>query len=147
MKLKLFIIHFLLLIINCSLHAGPPFNTDDPEPVGYRHWEFYIASINSFMNGSSTGTLPHFEVNYGAVPNVQLHCVIPINYEASSIKYQDTRLLNYGYGYTELGVKFRFVKESDNSPQIGVFPIIEVPTIKNENFNNGKTQIYLPLWL
>lgn len=24
--------------------AGPPYATDDPEPVEYRHWEIYIAS-------------------------------------------------------------------------------------------------------
>jgi len=27
--------------------AGPPFVTDDPEPVDYRHWEFYIASMHT----------------------------------------------------------------------------------------------------
>ena len=25
--------------------AGPPFLTDDPEPVDYQNWEFYIASV------------------------------------------------------------------------------------------------------
>ena len=36
----------LLLLPLCSLTAlaGPPFVTDDPEPVDYQHWEFYIAS-------------------------------------------------------------------------------------------------------
>jgi hypothetical protein len=29
---------------------------------------------------------------------------------------------------------------------LGVFPIIEIPTIKNKDFSNGKTQIYLPVW-
>ena len=24
--------------------AGPPFTTDDPEPVEYQHWEVYLAS-------------------------------------------------------------------------------------------------------
>ena len=24
--------------------AGPPFVTDDPEPVGMHHWEVYLAS-------------------------------------------------------------------------------------------------------
>jgi hypothetical protein len=30
----------------CSLTtwAGPPFVTDDPEPVAYQHWELYLAS-------------------------------------------------------------------------------------------------------
>src|ERR1035441_2674893 len=99
MKWKLLIVYCSLFIANCSLFAGPPFNTDDPETVDFRHWEFYISSINTFMLGFATGTLPHFEVNYGVVPNVQLHCVIPINYTATSIKTQETRQFTYGYGY------------------------------------------------
>jgi hypothetical protein len=27
--------------------AGPPFATDDPEPVACGHWEFYVASQRS----------------------------------------------------------------------------------------------------
>lgn len=147
MKLRFINFICLFFISHCSLNAGPPFNTDDPEPVDFRHWEFYFASENNFMSGFSTGTLPHFELNYGAVPNVQLHCVIPINYQYLALNTQDGRDFNYGYGYTELGVKYRFIKESDNMPQIGTFPIIEVPTINNKNFSNNKPQIYLPLWL
>ena len=26
--------------------AGPPFLTDDPEPVDYQNWEFYVASMH-----------------------------------------------------------------------------------------------------
>src|SRR5690348_1244140 len=54
--------------------AGPPFRTDDPEPVPWRHWEVYIASTGFYsrlLGGFST--LPHVEVNYGPVPGVQLH--------------------------------------------------------------------------
>src|ERR1035438_2902403 len=99
MNFKFLIIICSLLIAHCSLFSGPPFNTDDPEPVDFRHWEFYISSINTFIPGFSTGTLPHFEVNYGVVPNVQLHCVIPLEYQESRIKYQDNSTFEYGYGY------------------------------------------------
>src|ERR1019366_8989957 len=38
-----------LMILSLALRpqeapAGPPFLTDDPEPVEYQHWEFYLAS-------------------------------------------------------------------------------------------------------
>ncbi len=36
----------LLLLVGfpaSRVSAGPPFLTDDPEPVEYKHWEFYIA--------------------------------------------------------------------------------------------------------
>ena len=29
------------LAFAATLHAGPPFQTDDPEPVDFRHYEFY----------------------------------------------------------------------------------------------------------
>ena len=124
-----------------STFAGPPFTTDDPEPVNYKHWEYYISSINDLQDKFWSGTLPHFEVNYGIIPDVQLHLLLPMNYG-----YNQGRI-NYSYANTEIGVKYRFIKETDHSPQIGVFPIIEVPTIKNSSFGNSKTQFYLPIWL
>ncbi len=134
----------LFTIISCSYqitYAGPPFNTDDPEPVEYRHWEYYISSINNWQNKFWSGTLPHFEVNYGVVPDVQLHLLLPMNYGYNQ------GIMSLGYANTEIGVKYRFIKETENSPQIGVFPILEVPTINNHSFGNGKTQLYLPIWL
>jgi len=131
----------LFLLCSQLSYAGPPFNTDDPQPVDFKHWEFYISSINTFQPRTGTGTIPHFEVNYGLVPNVQVHLLLPMNYN-----YTRNEGANFGYAYTEFGMKYRFVQESDNTPQIGVFPIIEIPTIKNNEFSNGKAQIYLPIW-
>jgi hypothetical protein len=131
----------IFLYIQLS-YAGPPFNTDDPEPVKFKHWEYYISAINIFQPNEWSGTCPHFEVNYGLISNMQVHLLIPINY--NYIQHQGA---NFGYAYTESGVKYRFVKETENLPQIGVFPIVEIPTIKNNEFGNGKTQVYLPVWV
>ena len=57
------------------------------------------------------------------------------------------RRASFGYADTELGFKFRFLNETDNRPQAGIFPIIEVPTVKNSDFGDGKTKIYIPVWL
>src|SRR4051812_1544561 len=91
--------------------GGPPFTTDDPQPVDFRHWEVYFASIHSNMGGMWTGTAPHVEVNYGAVPNVQLHVIAPWSYVAGS-----GTPTSFGYGTTEFGVKYRFVQEGDHTP-------------------------------
>jgi hypothetical protein len=131
----------LLLPVNKG-HSGPPFNTDDPEPVEFKHWEYYISSVNNWQNQAWFGTLPHFEVNYGVLPNMQLHVLLPMNYV-----HDPESNFNIGYANTEFGLKYRFVNETEKLPQIGVFPIIEVPTISNAAFGNGKAQIYLPLWL
>jgi hypothetical protein len=39
------LISFILLFVATSpvtTFAGPPFLTDDPEPVPFKHWEFYL---------------------------------------------------------------------------------------------------------
>jgi hypothetical protein len=123
-------------------YAGPPFNTDDPEPVNYKHWEYYVSSENMIQHTISMGTCPHIEVNYGLKPNVQVHLLLPMNYD-----YTRNAGINFGYASPEFGVKYRFIQESENTPQIGIFPIIEVPTIKNKEFGNGKAQVYLPVWI
>ena len=131
----------LFILVIRQAYAGPPFNTDDPQPVEFHHWEYYISTINTFRSDISTGTSPHFEVNYGLVPNVQVHLNVPVNYDYSSL--QGFKL---GYAYTELGLKYRFVQETDNIPQIGTFPILEIPTVRNTEFGNGKTQLFIPVW-
>jgi hypothetical protein len=38
--------------------AGPPFLTDDPEPVEFKHWEFYAATQWSATHHAVAGTCP-----------------------------------------------------------------------------------------
>jgi len=135
--LLIFGIFFSLI---CPVFAGPPFNTDDPEPVPFKHWEFYISSIDYFQPDSKSGTLPHFEMNYGVIPNVQLHIQIPVNYLFEGNKF------DYGYGNTELGIKIRFLNLTKSKIQAGLFPIFQVPTVQNENFSNNRLQCFLPVW-
>ncbi len=131
-----------LLLCPLMAHAGPPFITDDPEPVEYQHWEVYGASQNIKTNNGWSGTGPHVEVNYGVIPEMQLHVILPMAYAAPS---QGPN--HYGYGDTELGLKYRFLKESDYFPQVGVFPLLEIPTGNaNEGLGTGHLQIFLPLW-
>jgi hypothetical protein len=90
----------------------------------------------------TAATAPHFEVNYGAAPDLQLHVVAPLGYVHTA---EGT---HYGYSDTEIGVKYRFVHETDSSPQIGVFPMIELPTgSAARQLGSGKVQAYLPAWV
>ena len=81
-----------------NLYGGPPFITDDPEPVDYQHWEFYIASQDSKLGGDWSGTAPHFELNYGVVPDVQLHLIAPLAYDAPPDGRVALRLWRHGIG-------------------------------------------------
>lgn len=52
--------------------AGPPFRTDDPVPVEYKHYEFYSFSTATRGKGDTDGAMPGFELTYGIIPNGQL---------------------------------------------------------------------------
>jgi len=123
--------------------AGPPFLTDDPEPVEPGHWEFYVASQWSAARHAASGSSPHFEVNYGALPGLQLHVIVP-----ATLAWQSGQPVHYGPGDIELGAKFRFVEEGTWRPQIGVFPLILLPTgSESRGLGAGTTQVFLPLWI
>ena len=122
--------------------AGPPFRTDDPEPVEYRHGEFYIAGTYANDPDGRSGTAPQIEANYGVVPNMMLHLVAPLAYNQPS-----GGATSYGPGDVELGIKYRFIQEDGIRPMVGIFPLIELPTGDGDRgLGNGKVQVFLPLW-
>jgi hypothetical protein len=123
--------------------AGPPFMADDPEPVEYQHSEFYIASQQTKSTSGRSGTLPHIEYNYGAAPDVHLHITIP--YAFSSPAGGPTEK---GVGDTELGIKYRFTRETEKCPMAGIFPILLAHTGDyNKGLGAGGTQLFLPVWI
>ena len=123
--------------------AGPPFVTDDPVPVDYRNWEVYFASQSFRDPDGWSGTLPHLEVNYGLIPNMQLHLIAPMSYSAPFHAGAA-----YGYGDTELGIKYRFFEEKGYFPDVGVFPLLEVPTgDADRGLGGGHVQAFFPIWL
>jgi hypothetical protein len=127
--------------------AGPPFRTDDPEPVDYQHWEIYGFSQGTQKQGDTSGILPGVEVNYGAAPNLQLHVIAPFG---SFDKPSGSAGTKFGYGDTELGVKYRFIEESKDGwwPQVGVFPLVEAPTGNlQRGLGTGRAHEFLPVWL
>ena len=125
--------------------AGPPFITDDPEPVELGHWEAYAFSSGAIGQGDASGWGPSVEVNYGAAPNLQLHLIANLAYDSPS--GEQTR---FGPGDTELGVKYRFITpgKDDWFPQVGVFPLVEIPTgDARRGLGAGYTQVFLPVWI
>jgi hypothetical protein len=132
-----------LFLIASPVFAGPPFLTDDPETLEYQNWEFYVASQYANDKDGVSGTAPHIELNYGVLPNVQLHLIVPSVFD----KPRGGPTL-YGPGDAELGVKYRFIQEGDYIPMVGVFPILHLPTgNQNRGLGNGDPQLFLPLWL
>lgn len=130
-------------VLSTSAIAGPPFLTDDPVPVEYKHWEFYIFSTLDHAEDGTDVQAPAFELNYGVVPEVQAHLVVPF---ASSMP--DDEPDRYGLSDIELGVKYRFVQETEQMPQIGIFPMLIVPTgDEDRGLGNGQAWAKLPVWV
>jgi hypothetical protein len=104
--------------------------------------EFYTASVLSSSSGGETGTAPHFEVNFGAFPETQLHLIVPFAYSGLT-----GGTFQYGLGDIELGIKYRFIRETVSSPQIGVFPLVELASGDTaRGLGAGHTSAFIPVW-
>jgi hypothetical protein len=133
----------LLTVLPALALAGPPFQTDDPEPVPLGHYEFYVFSMSDGTSIETDPEGPAFEFNWGALPDMQLHAVLGFG---ASIPASGPS--HYGLLDTELGVKYRFVRESAHRPEIGIFPMVELPTGNaSRGLGVGTTWYRLPLWL
>jgi hypothetical protein len=137
----------LLALCPATAHAGPPFQTDDPDPVDYHHFEMYASELSDGTGKNAGGTdffVPAYEVNYGAAPGLQLHLIVPmdINFAPSGGP------TNFGISDIEMGFKYRLVKETKQIPEIGIFPFFELPSGNaDKGLGVGSTWYRMPLWL
>lgn len=98
--------------------AGPPYETDDPEPVACHHLEVDVAEARQ---GIDPDTTPVYEVDYGPTQNIEL-----------SIAGQKDEV--------QLGSALRFVSETKTRPQAAFLPAV---TFKSD----GSKETLLPIWL
>ena len=131
--------------------GGPPFQTDDPEPVEFRHYELYTFATADGTPVETDTAGPALEMNWGPVPNVQLHLIVPAaavfpaNNPAPA--QSGTGAEAFGLGDTEVGIKYRFVQESRYRPMIGTFTMLELPTgSAARGLGVGKAWYKLPVW-
>jgi hypothetical protein len=113
-----FVVGFMLVAVRIPAAAGPPFETDDPEPVACHHVELDIAEARQGEPASS-GYL--WEADYGPTQDIE-----------TSIGGQP--------GEIELASAIRFVPETVKTPQVGFLPAL---TIKSD----GETEVFLPFWI
>jgi len=133
---------FLVICVSVSW-AGPPFRTDDPEPVDYNHGEFYLATQYEKDKNVTFGTAPHIEFNYGVMPDVMVHLIAPYAFSEP-----DGASTKRGYGDTEVGIKYRFINDEDDHFMVGTFPLVELPTgNSDQGLGAGHTMYFFPLWL
>lgn len=132
--------------------AGPPFQTDDPTPVDYQHYEAYVFGVVDGTPVEIDTVGPGFEFNWGAVPNIQLHAIVPLG--AAIPGNSPVYLPNgagpsaFGITDTELGVKYGFIKQTKHRPQIGSFTMFEIPTGSySKGLGVGRVWYKLPIWV
>jgi len=127
-----------------AAQAGPPYLTDDPDPVPLHHFEAYAFELSDSTPtaGTSFGG-PGFEMNWGAAPNLQLHLVVPfVN------NFAPNQPATHGFGDVELGAKYKLFDETKHRPEIGVFPFVELPAgDASRGLGVGSTWYRVPLWL
>ena len=111
----------LLLGVPRLWAQGPPYQTDDPVPVDLHHYEFYIFGGMDGTTAEIDSTGPAIEFNWGAIPRVQLHAILPLGVIAPSNNpiYFPGGIGPRAFGLTdmELGAKIAFIKESKHIPR------------------------------
>lgn len=133
----------LACLLAPAASAGPPFVTDDPEPVEAGSWEVNYALTGTLVQPGGEGSLPLVDANYGAMAGLQLHIQPQL-----AIVHADGRT-HVGIGDTEIGVKYRLVEEDDAGwrPLVSVYPLVELPTgSTRRGLGEGTVRTFLPVW-
>jgi len=142
----------LLLLASTRAMAGPPFQTDDPEPVDFRHYEFYTFGTVDGTPVETDPTGPAVEFNWGALPRLQLHAILPFGaiMPSNNPVYLPAGAGPTAYGLTdmEVGAKFKWISETKHRPMIGTFTMLEVPTGNYaKGLGVGRVWYKLPVWV
>ena len=146
---------FLFMMLTAPMlwaQAGPPFQTDDPTPVDLGHYEFYVFGTVDGTPAELDSTGPAFEFNWGAIPNIQLHAILPFGavLPSNNPAYAPGGTGASAFGLTdmELGVKYGFIKQTPHRPQIGSFTMFEIPTGSyTKGLGVGRVWYKLPIWV
>ena len=142
----------VLVSVATAALAGPPFQTDDPEPIDFRNYEFYTFAASDGTSVETDTVGPAVEFNWGALPNVHLHIIVPAAaiFPANNpaLAPAGTGPRAFGLGDIETGIKYRFVQETKRRPMIGTFVMFELPAgSAAKGLGVGKTWYKVPLWV
>jgi hypothetical protein len=138
----------LTLAANGSLFAsypalcGPPFVTDDPGVLEYRHHELIIAAEQVNTQDGKTAR-PNIQYSYGVLPDLQVGITVPY-----VIDRPNGQAEQYGIGDLVLGAKYRLLPETDSRPMMTFAPLMSTPNgDADKGLGNGGSQVFLPVWI
>jgi hypothetical protein len=132
----------LAVAVGCLTYgagAGPPFVSDDPQPTDYGHYEIYAFSQGSEAR-DGVGSAFGVDFNYGALPDLQLTAVIPIEMDSPV-----TGPTVAGLGNIELAAKYKFLHQEDIGWDVAVFPRLFLPS-GSAHVGEQHFSLLLPVW-
>lgn len=133
---------FVLGVACTAAVAGPPFLTDDPEPVNLHHIEINLISQQTRAASGRAASLSG-EVNVGCAAETQCHVAVPVAFDHPVGGFSWT-----GLGDAEFGVKYRFLNRPADGWSAAVYPTLVLPTgDAARGLGNGRAQLLLPLWV
>lgn len=149
LKIVLFVL--APIAVPAAWAQGPPYQTDDPVPVDYGHYEAYVFGAADGTPVVMGAVGPAFEFNWGAIPNVQLHVVVPFggSVPSNDPQYAPSGAGSSAFGFTDMeaGIKWAWIKETKHFPQIGPFTMFELPTGSySRGLGVGHIWYKVPLW-
>ena len=122
--------------------AGPPFLTDDPDPVDLGHAEINVIGQQTRAAGGRGGSVSG-EANLGCAAETLCHVAMPFAFDHPAGGPSQA-----GPGDIEFGVKVRFLDRPDDGWSAAVYPTLDLPTgDAGRGLGNGRAQLLLPLWV
>lgn len=143
-KIILQIVGIILFIASESINAATPFITDDPDILSYKHWEVILFSVVNKNNDFFLEPdlfLPVIEVNYGIFHDTELDITVPF-----ALSLPNAAPFAKGIGDMQIELKYQLIHETKHMPEIGLAPILMIPTGNaNLNLGNGTPWARLPI--
>jgi hypothetical protein len=120
--------------------AGPPYQSDDPEPTEYRHYEIYTFNKGVRSKGDLSGA-SGIDFNYGAAPNLQLTATLPVGFDSPS-----NGMTAFGLSNIELAAKYRLLHQNTFGLDVAVFPRVFLPS-GSRSVGDRQATVLLPIWV
>jgi hypothetical protein len=120
--------------------AGPPYQSDDPEPTDYRHYEIYTFNKGVRSKGDLAGA-SGIDFNYGAAPDLQLTATLPIGFD-----FPSNGPTAFGLSNIELAAKYRLLHQDTFGLDVAVFPRVFLPS-GSRSVGDRQASVLLPIWV
>jgi hypothetical protein len=117
--------------------AGPPYQSDDPEPTDEGHFEVYGFAQGGVGDGDVAGE-SGIDFNYGGAKDLQLTAVVPLGFDSGAGAVN--------LGRVELGAKYKFLHQDEDWLDVAVFPRVFLPA-GSAQVGARNTSLLLPIWV